>query len=537
MKINRRQFLGYTASVAAFASASWLGHLYLNPSINVHINHIGLPLGHLLRDNQLLNTPPKARYTCQTLVLGSGAAGLSAIWHLVKQGKRDILLIEGFERNGNNAAYHTSQLSAPTGAHYLALPSKESEYVREMLVDLKILQTDGQYHETDLVHAPEERLWYRNHWQEHLIPQHNYDTYRFFNLIQQLKNAYGSDGKKLFAIPIALSSQDPLWRQLDTLTFAQWLRQENYHSTELLWYLDYCCRDDYGQGIAQVSAFAGLHYFAARGNTQDTVLTWQNGLEHLSEGLRQYAEIQNLTHLPLASHWKFNQPCSWNASALKIHETETGVEVILRHNEHGETVLVEAQNVICAMPLMIAAYVVQNAAQYGLSKLEYAPWLVSNFVLNAFPKEAENSELAWDNVIYGSQSLGYVVASHQLIRVAKPEKTIFTAYTALNHDKPQAIRQWLLQATQQELLHYAAQDLLTVYGKNFWRYVAHVDMSVRGHAMSVPKVGYLTDNKLLKLRQHHSRLLFAHSDLSSYSVFEEAVYWGVEAAKKVLNYS
>ena len=59
MKINRRQFLGYTASAAAFASASWLGYRYLNPPVSVHINHVGLPLGHLLRDRQLINTPPK----------------------------------------------------------------------------------------------------------------------------------------------------------------------------------------------------------------------------------------------------------------------------------------------------------------------------------------------------------------------------------------------------------------------------------------------------------------------------------------------
>ena len=32
----------------------------------------------------------------------------------------------------------------------------------------------------------------------------------------------------------------------------------------LRWYLDYCCRDDYGAGAAQVSAWAGLHYFASR---------------------------------------------------------------------------------------------------------------------------------------------------------------------------------------------------------------------------------------------------------------------------------
>ena len=80
-------------------------------------------------------------------------------------------------------------------------------------------------------------------------------------------------------------------------------------------------------------------------------------------------------------------------------------------------------------------------------------------------------------------------------------------------------------------------DQLSEDGNAFWRYVSHVDISVRGHAMSVPKVGYLSNEKLLQLRQHDSRLLFAHSDLSSYSVFEEAVYWGVEAAKKVLNHS
>ena len=108
---------------------------------------------------------------------------------------------------------------------------------------------------------------------EHLLPKEDADSKRFFDLIGRLKQAYGDDGKKIFAIPIALSSIDETWRKLDHLTFQQWLDQEGYHSPELLWYLDYCCRDDYGQGIAQVSAFAGLHYFAARNNAE-TVLTW-----------------------------------------------------------------------------------------------------------------------------------------------------------------------------------------------------------------------------------------------------------------------
>ena len=52
--------------------------------------------------------------------------------------------------------------------------------------------------------------------------------------------------------------------------------------------------------------------------------------------------------------------------------------------------------------------------------------------------------------------------------------------------------------------------------------------------MSIPHPGYLNRPQLLQLRRHNSPLLFAHSDLSGYSVFEEAVYWGVEAAKKTL---
>ena len=92
--------------------------------------------------------------------------GWGALWYLAKHNHRDVLLAEGFERNGNNAAYTSSDgLKAPSGAHYLALPSKESVYVREMLADFGILQSDGSFRETDLVYAPESRLYIRiNGW-------------------------------------------------------------------------------------------------------------------------------------------------------------------------------------------------------------------------------------------------------------------------------------------------------------------------------------------------------------------------------------
>ncbi|MDK4539426.1 twin-arginine translocation pathway signal, partial [Kingella kingae] len=94
----------------------------------------------------------------------------------------------------------------------------------------------------------------------------------------------------------------------------------------------------------------------------------------------------------------------------------------------------------------------------------------------------------------------------------------------------------LLAAEPRDLLDIAAQDLLTVYGgKRFWQHVSHVHITARAHAMAVPQVGYLSQPLYHALRQHRSRLLFAHSDMSGYSVFEEAAYWGVQAALAVLD--
>ena len=155
-------------------------------------------------------------------------------------------------------------------------------------------------------------------------------------------------------------------------------------------------------------------------------------------------------------------------------------------------------------------------------------------MLHRFPAEGAGETLAWDNVIHGSGGLGYVASSNQLIRVAKPARTVFTAYTALNQGDPAAVRAWLLDAPDAELLAFAAQDLVAAYGRRFWRAVDAVDIGIRAHAMRIPRPGYLDDAQLAAVRAHRSRLHFAHSDLSGYSVFEEAAFWGVEAARRVL---
>ena len=79
-----------------------------------------------------------------------------------------------------------------------------------------------------------------------------------------------------FTVPVddGLSPRDAA---LDRVSFAAWLTENRFDSKPLLWYVNYVCRDDYGALAADVSAWAGLHYFSARDADDRGPLTWPEG--------------------------------------------------------------------------------------------------------------------------------------------------------------------------------------------------------------------------------------------------------------------
>jgi len=66
--------------------------------------------------------------------------------------------------------------------------------------------------------------------------------------------------------------------------------------------------------------------------------------------------------------------------------------------------------------------------------------------------------------------------------------------------------------------------------------VSRIDIMRLGHAMARPTVGAIFSGERRKLANPHGRLLFANSDLSGFSIFEEAQYRGVTAADAVLHH-
>ncbi|MBS1208385.1 MAG: amine oxidase [Proteobacteria bacterium] len=532
--MNRRDFLKLS-TLAGLTGCS--GRLpWQGPPVTV--NMPGMAWGHLLRDRLPTPNPTRER-SVEVAILGSGVAGLFAGWRLAQAGFTDFCILGGPEPGGNTAGSVLAGIPCPTGAHYLPLPSMESIHVREMLADFGVLRGDPHaarpvYDESVLVHAPDERLFMAGKWQEGLVPQHGLDDMareqirRFFAEVARLRTERGADGRRAFVIPLVQSSSDPAFTGLADETFAVWLGRNGFTAPPLCWYLDYCCRDDYGEGIEQVSAWAGLHYFASRdghaANAEDgTVLTWPEGLQPVARHLRERIG---------AVRWL-------EGMALRVSEHRHGVEVCCFDAARDEAFTLHAKRVIVAMPLHVAAHVVANLADFGFDKTRDLPasasWLVSNFLLDGFPPEPDvRQPLAWDNVIYGSQGLGWVVATHQWIRQAKPAQTVFTAYHALANLPPAVARAWLAKASPAELLELAGRDLKAAYGSGFQRYVQRVEITVRGHAMATPAPGFLNRPGIAALRAADRKILFAHADLSGLSVFEEAAWWGEQAARHVL---
>ena len=534
----RRSFLVWAGATGLAAAGSCLAFQRWQ-EITPTLHYVGRDEGHFLRDRRALPPPSQVIHT-DIVILGSGVSGLTAAWKLKKIGKTDVLMIDGPQPYGNAAGGAFGEYEYPTGAHYLPLPSPESTHVREILADLGIIQKDAfaekpYYDERFILHAPEERLLFNGHWQEGFIPTDGVPKWeldehkRFFDEVHRLRQLRGADGRRVFVFPTVLSSEDPQWQALDRITLKQWMDQNGYKSPTLHWYLNYCCRDDYGTRYDKVSAWAGLHYYCSRWGQAANAgngawLTWPGGLQPLAAGMERAAEVKRMA-----------------GTAISLKKTADGVEALCFKLENGKptSYLVRARKAICAMPTYVAARVVDNIGEYGFDAAkhapEYAPWMVANFLLKRFPEELPSQPLCWDNVVYGEPGLGFVVSTHQDIRVRPPEKTVFSAYVALSDRKASSARGWMASAKPEELLALASADLKTAYGAQFASCVERVDITLRGHAMAVPWPNFRSNAGMKALREVDGPILFAHADLSGFSVFEEAAWWGYRAAQLAAN--
>ncbi len=462
-------------------------------------------------------------------IVGGGMGGLSAGWRLDALGMHDWTLLEMHESTGGNArsANYGGQ-RAPWGAHYLPVPGEDAVHVRQLMRELGVLSAAGEWDERVLCHTPQERIWQHGRWHEGLEPvdaisRTDRDQFRRFEArIAEFR------ASTMFSVPSAEGhARRAALRQrgatgarqageieaLDTMTAREWMHREGFTAPALQWWVEYGTRDDYGASLSQASAWAAVHYFAAREADEQGPLTWAEGNDWIA---------QQLTRRLRARTAADGKPrIVTGAPAWQV--VRRGTRWIVDTPQERIT----ADVVIWAAPLFVLPRVCESV-QLPVT-FEYAPWVVANLVVDRSPMSL-GAELAWDNVIYGSRSLGYVNASHQGLGTP-PHRSLFTWYHAAVDGTAREARLQLQQRPWTSWRDEILADLSRAH-RDIADCVARIDVMRWGHAMARPTPGVLGRVAALQAWQPAPRLFVAHADLSGLSLFEEAQWHGVRAAER-----
>ncbi|GAB4411872.1 MAG: hypothetical protein OHK0053_38490 [Microscillaceae bacterium] len=504
--MNRRKFL------KNFASLAGLGWAACQPSAPSAFpfpvyNSKEHRVGHLLRQGS--TWPRLAAKKTDFLIIGGGLAGLTAAYSLKNE---DFILCElGQDFGGTASAQFHGTISLCQGAHYdLSYPDYFGEEVLGLLRGLNIIHKKGaiwQFKDTQyLIQAEQEEQCLANaQYREGVLP----DTKASRDFFAHTDAYVGQLCLPSRLTPAALL---PLSRQ----SFATYLAQNHLAApSEIRRGIDYQMRDDYGAPAAQVSALAGLYYYASR--------AWENEEYQIfspPEG-NYYFSKRFLSHLP---------PAALHSAHLvyQIAPRKKGFTVLALDISQQACLEIETQAIVYAAPKYTLPYVFPADAPL-FKTVEYAPWAVVNLI---FPNNALSATAFWQNeTLHRTPSayLGFVdsASQHQ-----SPQKRVLTAYfNFAPRQRPQLLEwaenpQMLVKEALREIAHY-----FDVSSSELIRQTKAAFVKIMGHAMPIAAPGYLCQDQ--NPARSHPRLVYAGVDNGRLPLLLEALDSGLEAVKQL----
>jgi protoporphyrinogen oxidase len=494
--------------------------------------------GHRLQRGFRPQPPADAWHEVDVVIVGGGVAGLSAGYRLVKAGFERFVQHELERDPGGTSRSGGNEISAyPWAAHYLPVPHRHNRPLLRLLREMGVVtgqDADGRpvAAEEHLCWDPQERIFYKGSWYEGLYLRAGASSEdlrqleAFSREIDRWVAWRDGRGRRAFTLPMALGSDDSEARALDRLSMAEYLDRLDLRSPRLRWLVEYSCRDDYGTLLADTSAWAGLFYFTSRverpGEEAAPFLTWPEGNGRIVAYL--HATIAPRVRLGVAA----------TEIVPKKSQGNVGVDVLAFDRSSGLPVGFRARRVVFAAPQYLARYLIRpyrDDPPSHIDAFDYGPWLVANLTLDDRPR-GRGFPLAWDNVLYESQALGYVVATHQSGRDRGP--TVATFYHAFCDSDARASRTRLLEGDRETWADFILSDLERAHPE-IRALTTRLDVVRWGHAMIRPRRGFMWSNARLAAARPFRGVHFAHSDLSGMALFEEAYHHGLRAAEEVLD--
>ena len=541
--LSRRTFLRLLAGASAFPLISSCNHSSEGVrqfDIPGQIVNPRIP-GHLVRTRHTLeNLPPPKKPIYDVIIVGGGVSGLSAAWKLQKAGVEKLLVLELAEELGGTAIAGSANGTAfPWGAHYINIPPAEADCIQEVLEDLGVITGYDNLGRPriapqHLLQSPEERLFINQEWVEELDPFAGADRAEM-KILQAFEDdmlrwtlAKGPDGRRAFAVPLHYSSQAPHIRQLDNITMEAYLRSKQWNCRKLDWLVNYACRDDYGGTIDTVSAWAGIHYFACRfydPRLQDRypadTLTWSQGNAFLVDGLASRLRPE-----------QYQTQCL----VLRLEQNTNDVDLVYLDIASGTYQCLKGKAVVFAAKQHTAPHMIHGLPapqRDAMASCTYSPWLVAAIHVKHIPDDPL-VPAAWDNVLYDSPSLGYIVANHQERGIANNTPSVLVYYRPFVHDV-EAARRNLLKHDHGYWVNQIMTDLTQAH-PNLEELVERIDIYRWGHAMIRPEPGIIWGKSSHWRQRPFGAIFFASCDTTGLPLFEEACYAGIRAAELAMHH-
>jgi hypothetical protein len=498
--INRRAFLKLSAAAvfSGFSGCSRRGPLVDFP---IEIND-DLLRGHLIYeglDESFANTDPK-RF--DTLIVGAGISGLAAA---VRLGEDDVVICDiGESAGGSSGAQTYEGLAFSQGAHYeLEYPHYYGSEALEFLSNLNVIKFNSWRRVWEFTERRflidldrKNRCLIEGKFRSEVLPDDE-DTAKFEKLVQRYAGLLPMPTRM---IPEKLHS-------LNEITFEDFLgRHSLLGSPGLIQGVNYRLTDDYGGGMRDVSALAGLHYYQCRPYDTEVVNVFsppEGNFHFARKMLDQLSPDQILT-----SHL-----------VKRIHpeNREFRVEVIDLNERRRKTFL--AKRIVYAGQKHGLKFVLPEEA--GLfSGNRYAPWIVFNFVLDG----TVSSEY-WQNEMIGHDPhlLGFVNSQAQ---EQSREHTVLTAYYCLAGEHRTALVD--LERNPRFWVERTLRSIALSLKSDITKQVRKCFIKLHGHAMPIPGPGYLLRDG--NLGRKYPNLVYAGVDAGRLPLFFEAVDSGIMAA-------
>lgn len=393
------------------------------------------------------------------------------------------------------------------GAHYdLIYPNYYGKEALELLQKAGVISYNEfteTYHYVDvhyLIDSKKESTCYRKGERVHEPLSGFADLEKFEELLKPFAGE----------MPMPTRLIKPKFHYLNEVDFQTWLLEQHAFSKDFLQAVDYQMLDDWGGTTKDVSALAGIHYYMCRDySLSPELMSPPEGNLYFVEKLLGLSNYQNIY---------------LNTLAARIDEDESGFVVKVYDFEKERLCVIKAKHIVYAGQKHSLQYVFPKAHRTDLLA-EASAWISINFVYEKAKEKTEN--VFWQNDFMGENQnfMGFSDSRAQFDFIEKYD--VLTAYYCFSPKK----REKLIDFEQdpkgiiEETIGYLKESL----GENYPSSLRYVNVNVLGHAMPLPKPGYLFND--WNANRPLQNFTYAGVDTGNLPLFFEALDSGIQAVK------